>query len=268
MNTSGQSNDLRGNYKLSVLKQSLEKTIESFGPYEIHIIDIPTTVKRALKEVNSGENINLFIGITTIEWEKQNLPIRIPIRRGILNYRLLVTNKHNVEKFSNIEGIKDIKKLAAGLRIGWATTDVFKQQKFNTYELESLDGLYHMLNRNVIDYIPRGINEVYDEIAIRQPNDIVVEPTVALFLPAPTYIIVSPNEKRLAKRIETGLELMISDGSLKTLFYQFYAEKIKKANLHSREIIAIPNPLQPEHTPFDRPELWFNYDDEHQAIQN
>jgi hypothetical protein len=260
MNTSNQPNDLRIYYKMKVLKTALDKTQESFGSYEIIIVEIPTTAKRALSEVNTGKNINLFIGITTREWEEQNLPIRIPIRRGLLNFRVLAVHKNNLNIFSSVQDINDLKKLAAGLRVGWATTDIFKRQGFNLFELESLDGLYHMLHRNAIDYIPRGINEVYDEIAIRQPHDVVVEPRLVFFLPAPTYIIVSPNEKRLAKRIEAGLEAMIRDGSLKAMFYEFYADDIKKAKIEQRQVIAIPNPAMPNDIPFDRPELWFNYD--------
>lgn len=264
MNTGNQPNDLRPFYKRKVLETALEKTIPAFGPYEIKINEIPTTARRAVVEVQSGKTINLFIGVTTREWEQKNLPIRIPIRRGILSYRLLATNKHNLEKLSKVQTISDLKKLAAGVRLGWATTDIFKQQSFNLYELESLDGLYHMLNRNVLDYIPRGINEIFDEIAIRQPNDIVVEPNLILMLPAPTYIIVSPHEKRLAKRIEAGLEIMIADGSLNSLFSQFYADDLKKADIHKRKIIKISNPSQPTGIPFDRPELWFYNDSEFQ----
>jgi hypothetical protein len=260
MNTGNQPNDQRIRYKMSVLTLALEKTQDSYGDFEIKVVDLPTTAKRALTEVHSGKTINLFIGVTTRQWEEKNLPIRIPIRRGILSYRLLAVHNNMLNQFSEVQNIQDLKRLAAGVRVGWATTDVFKTQNLNLYELESLDGLYNMLNRQAIDYIPRGINEVYDEITIRQPNDIIVEPNLVLYLPAPTYIIVSPNEKRLAKRIEAGLEKMISDGTLKTVFYRFYADDIKKANIASRKIIRITNAFQPNDIPFDRPELWFNND--------
>jgi len=93
---------------------------------------------------------------------------------------------------------------------------------------------------------------------------LIVEPNLVLYLPAPTYIMVSPHEKRLAKRIKTGLEKMVSDGSLKAFFYRFYADDIKKTNINSRKIIIIPNPSQPKTIPFERRELWFKYDPESQ----
>jgi len=261
-------NDQSSEYKISVLTLALEKTQALYGSFEIKVADIPTTTKRALLEVSSGKTINLFIAVTTKEWEQKTLPIRIPIRRGILSYRLLAVNKNALNKFSKVKHIQDLKKLAAGVRVGWATADIFNAQNFSLYQLESIEGLYNMLDREAIDYIPRGINQVYNDIAIRQPNNLMVEPNLVLYLPAPTYIMVSPNEKRLAERIELGLEKMVSDGSLKAMFYRFYGDFINRTDISSRRIINIPNLSQPQTIPFARPELWFQHDPENQNILN
>lgn len=255
-------NDMRTNYKMKVLTQALDKTLDTFGPYQIQTIDMSVAVQRAMLEVHSGKHINIYIGVTTEEWEEKTLPVRIPIRRGILSYRLLVTNEAKLTAFSQVSDIDSLRKMLAGVRGGWATTQVFKQHGFTLYEFESLDGLYNMLNRNVLDYIPRGINEAYAEINARQPNSLRVEPNIVLFLPAPTYMFVSPNEGRLAKRLKMGLETMVAEGSLKALFYQFYAENLQAVNFAGRKVITIPNPAAPKSLPFDRPELWFNNDPE------
>ncbi len=260
-NTTHLTNDLRVHYKNRVLSLALEKTVATHGPYKVEYIELFTTSARTASEVQSGKIINLFIGVTTQEREEATIPIRIPIRRGILNYRVLAIHENNLNKFSTVTELSELKKLAAGLRVGWATTDIFKKQSFSHYELVSLDGLYNMLNHNVIDYIPRGINEIYDEIAVRQPNKVIVEPQLIIFLPAPTYIFVSPNEVRLAERIEAGLEKMVSDGSLKALFYEFYTDDLEKADINNRRVITITNPDLPKSIPFDRPELWFTNDD-------
>jgi hypothetical protein len=48
---------------------------------------------------------------------------------------------------------------------------------------------------------------------------------------------------------------MVSDGTLKSIFYSYYTDDLKQANIGSRKVIAIPNVHQPEKIPFDRPEL-------------
>lgn len=262
MNTGNQANDLRTIYKMKALKRALMLSEKEFGPYEIKIFEIPTTPKRAISEVKSSRSINLFIGITSLQWEQETIPIRIPLRRGILDYRLLAINKQNADLFSNLNSLSELKKLAAGLRVGWVTTQAFNAQHFKVFELESLDGLYHMLDSKMVDYIPRGINEVYDEISVRKLSNTVVADNVMLYMPAPTYIFVSPTEPRLAMRLEAGLEAMVADGSLKAQFYDFYADDLKRANIKNRRAIFTLNPLLPPETPIEREELWFAYDKE------
>ena len=265
MNKSYIANDLRFVYKHTVLNEALEQTVEQFGAYDIKLVDIHTTASRALSEIVSGENINLFIGVTSKDWEHKSKVIRIPIRRGILNYRLLAINKNSVNKFSTIKTLKELRKLGAGMRVGLVTTGVFERAKIKHFKLESLDGLYNMLNKNVIDYIPRGINEIYDEIALRDIDNVIIEPNLVICMPAPTYIIVSPNEERLANRIQTGLEKMVSSGRLKALFYEFFGDNLKRANLQNRTPIYIANDELPT-LPFYRQELWFNNDKEQSGL--
>ncbi len=49
-----------------------------------------------------------------------------------------------------------------------------------------------------MDYFPRGVNEIFPEFYERSQNfpDMVIEPSMALYLPLPTYIFVSPNLTR------------------------------------------------------------------------
>ena len=71
--------------------------------------------------------------------EEKTLLIRIPIRRDILSYRLLALNKNTSNKFSKVDNIQDRKKMAAGVRIGWATTDELAgQQQMNLKPIQPL----------------------------------------------------------------------------------------------------------------------------------
>lgn len=150
--------DSHTHYKMEVLEEALTATQEKYGDFEIVINGPHTTIKRAIMEIKSGTSINTFMAVTTPEWEKNTIAIRIPVRRGILNYRLLSVHKNNIDKFSNVQTIDDLKSLLGGVKIGWATTAILKTQNFNLFEANSLKGLYHMLENNRIDYIPRGAN--------------------------------------------------------------------------------------------------------------
>ena len=248
---------------MDVLQKALEITKAKYGAYQIQIHGPHTTIKRAVMEVHSGTTINTFMAITTPEWEEKTIPIRIPVRRGVLNYRLLSIHKDQKDIFLNIKTIDDLKQLTAGLRIGWATSKLLDEQSFNIFQANTLDGLYHMLLTQRINYIPRGPNEIYNELALRKSSHpgLMVEPTLALYIPAPYYIFISPKEPKLAKRIQEGLEMMVENGDLKAIFYRYYAEYIQAAKLMDRKIIQIGNPLLPKDTPLNRKELWFENDE-------
>lgn len=254
--------DKRMLYKLEVLKTSLEKTKADYGDYAIVERALLAVKKRAVVEVQSGENINVMMAVTTQALEDALLPIRIPIRRGLLEHRLLVTTKNNVELFSTVKNLQQLKTLTLGLKKSWAMTDVLKYHGFPIFETNTLDGLFKMLSAGRIKYMPRGINEIYDEIDSRSATltNLAVEPRLMLSIKSPYYIFVSPKFPKLAKRIEEGLEIMVADGTLKQIFNRFYGEKIKKAQLSKRIMIELTNPNLPKNIPFDRKELWFEFD--------
>ncbi|MGJ8691146.1 MAG: hypothetical protein ACSHW0_01545 [Thalassotalea sp.] len=254
------ANDIRTKYKIAVLEQSLKLTEEKYGPYKIIPSSLLTKTHRAILEIQSGKNINVFVALTTNEWEQKAIPIRIPIRRGLLNYRLLLIHKDNIDKFKQVDNIADLKKIKVGLLKDWATYSVLAANGFNVLGFNSYTGLFSVLSSQRVDYVPRGINEIDEEKALfdQHQQQLVVEPSLALHYPAPTYIFVSPNAPKIAKRIQEGLEMMVENKLLEAIFNEYYAEKIAKAKLAERKIIYVNNPLLPPKTPLDNKALWWS----------
>lgn len=252
-------------YKYEVIKGALTATSDKYGAFEINRESNIRSNQRALTELISGEIINCYFAVTNPQWEEKAIAIRIPIRRGILNYRLLTVNKNTQHRFESINTLDDLKKLRVGLRADWATTDIFKNNGFNVVENHNFEGLFHMLSHDRIDYIPRGINEAHTEIReIAQKdqkiNNLTVQPTIAISLLSPYYLFVSPKKPHIAKRLTEGLEIMVADGSLKSIFEEYYGDKVKQANLAQRKIYPLSNDEISETAPLTRSELWFKYD--------
>lgn len=231
-------------YKNEVVKRCLVLTEATFGPYEYHVLDVSMNRRRALISLINGAPNNIYIAPGNKEWDEKTLPIAIPIRQGLLSYRLLLVNKEDVAKFSAVNTLDDLKQLTAGLRSGWVTADIFKQLAFKTEISQTFEGLFLLLQNRRFDYLPRSVYEIYDDLAQRPEilANVVIEPTLALLLPMPTYIYVSPKEPRLAKRLEAGLKLMVNNGELQTILTKHYGEAINKAKLKDRKMIEIPNP--------------------------
>ncbi|MGJ8679686.1 tetratricopeptide repeat protein [Paraglaciecola sp.] len=254
--------DVRPKYTHAILKKSLELSTEKFGPFELVVIDkaLSNDLKRWM--IYDGIDINVAMSMASPDWEYLTLPIRIPIRRGVGSYRLLAIHEKNQNTFKDIASVKALKALTVGVQEGWILNEVLDEEGFILVKSTSYDSTFKMLDKRRFDFIPRGIHEVYDELAIREKelSSLMIEPRLAIYLPQPYYIFVSPKAPRIAQRIEFGLEKMIAEGVLQEMFNQYFADFIEKANLSNRTIIHLDNKYLTKKTPIERKELWLKFD--------
>ncbi|WP_448248182.1 tetratricopeptide repeat protein [Thalassotalea agariperforans] len=261
--------DVRPKYTLAVLNKALALSSDKYGPYKIEIIEETIFNEQKIISLHDGEDINLAMAMTSPDWEYLALPIRIPIRRGVGSYRLLTINKNNSDKFANISTLAELKLLTTGVQKDWIMNTLLEDEGFILIEGLTYDSIFKMLDRQRFDYLLRGIHEAYDEISLRKHElkNLMIEPNLAIYIPQPYYIFVSPKYPKIAERIEYGLEKMISAGILQQMFDDHYAAFIKKANLSNRKIINIGNKYLPQKTPVDRKELWLKFDFESKLKQ-
>lgn len=254
--------DLRSQYNFDILHTAMQLTEPEFGEYEIKIVIRGIPSIRLRQMISEGDVINMAMVVTTPEWEKAAVPIRIPLRRGILNYRLLLINKNSLEDFSEIKTIKQLKQKTVGLRRHWSTWQTMTNLDYTVVNAFSYEAIFAMLDKGRFDYIPRGVHEIYDEISMRKNDlkNLMVEPNLALYIPAPFYVFISPNETRLIKRFQLGLNRMVEQGILKEMLNKHYAKFLKRADLKNRLILNVGNPDLPPETPLQRKDLWMNWD--------
>lgn len=261
----GQSNnDVRMQFKLELLNKALSLTMNTYGDYAIVNKVSMINNFRAIDLLQSGEELNVFIALTNREWEEKTIPVRIPVRRGIQNYRLLLIHEDSQPDFENISSLDELLKMTSGSKYGWTTTEIMKSAGFNVITSNDYDGIFLMLENKRFDFFSRGVIEIYDEI--EQKKEIlkhsIIETHLALYIPGATYIFVSPLYPELAKRLEEGMEMMVREGILEELVNSYYEDDLKKADLRNRQIISIDNTFLPPETPLHREELWITISDE------
>lgn len=255
--------DKRTNYSKALIHMALEKTKGIYGSFQIEY-GKRMKVGRSKHALEKGKFIHVVQAATRLEWEKDLIPIRIPIMKGLLGNRIFLIKKQSQRIFSELQNIDELKKLRAGLSYDWSITSVFKQNNFNIVTGSSYEGLFGMLDIGRFDYFPRGISEIleeYKEHKNKFPN-INIEKTILLYLPLPVYLFVTPRKPELAKRIELGLNLMIEDGSFDTIFLKFHQDILNQINIKERKIFKMSNKNLSSKTPFDRKELWLNVQDQ------
>ena len=255
--------DSRYDYDWEVLRTALEKTAPNNLPCTVHASEAAMEESRANGELAAaGGRINVFSRSTTLTLEQQFLPVRIPVDKGLLGYRLFLVRSADLPRFAGVRTLQDLRALRAGQGSNWADVAILRSAGIPVVEGSSYDGLFNMLMARRFDYFSRAVDEALREIEehhASQPQ-MALEPGLLLYYPLPRYFFVRRDAegRRLAQRIGAGLEIMIRDGTLDQLFQRYKGKSIEQADLPHRRVIRIDNPGLPPETPLSRGELWYN----------
>lgn len=249
------ADDKRGHYPIELLKLALAKSGKEYvaTPSKYNL-----SQWRTLRHLQLDKGIDVMWTLSSPEREAELRPIRIPIDRGLIGWRLLLIAATDAQTFAQLDSAEQLKTLRAGQGHDWPDYPILRDNGFKVSPSSSYDGLFHMLNRGRIRYFPRSLTEIQHELNAHQKMNVAIAPKWVLHYPAPLYFFVRHNNVPLASAIEAGLEIAIRDGSMRKLFTRHFAEDIASAQLQQRYIVQLDNPLLTPETPLTRSELWFS----------
>lgn len=250
-------------YFVQLLAGALEHT-KADGPYILKPSATNIPGGRLISEIaeNTG-TISIMTRGSNMDEEKKLLPVRIPLDRGLLGYRIMVVRKQDLPKFAAIQSVDELKKLRIGQGSRWPDTKILEGSGFKVTKAYYTAGLLRMLNEERFDMFARATWEATKNLEDAQKqglNDLVIEPTLAIHYPYPRIFMVSRkgNGPELAARIEKGLRLMIKDGSFDKAFNDFFGPALEETKLRERKIFRVDNTLLSPETPLDDKSLWFS----------
>lgn len=251
--------DQQKSYFVELLKLALEKSSSRYGPYKRESNDITMLSGRQFKSVNQGI-LDVVWAMTSKNRETIAMPIRIPLLKGALGYRVLVIRKSQKQQFAAISNTKALQKLVAVQGADW--TD-FKILKSNDYSVEGstwYSSIYKSLQAGFYDYYPRSIVEAWSEVNFYDSNDLIIDSNHLIQYPTAIYFFVNNKSHKLAARLEYGLLQAIDDGSFDKLFTEFpsHTKGLQELKLGKRQIHKLNNPYLPEKTPITDKRLWLN----------
>ena len=214
---------------------------------------------RAIAELlaNSGK-IHVVGTMTSTEREAQMLPVRIPISKGLIGWRILLVRAERRDWLREVRSPRELQGIRMALGEDWPDVAVLRNAGLAPDTVPSYTRLFGMLKAHRIDAVPRSINEVWSEVA-RHP-ELVAEPHLVLHYPAADYFFVHPDNAALAEEIRRGLEAAQADGSFDRLLLGYYRKMLERAALGKRRVIELSNPTLPPGTPLARKELWLTLD--------
>lgn len=248
----------RNDYFVDLLHLALTQTEAEFGPYRLEPVYKKVPQGRLLRMLSVGETVDVLWSMTSRARETHLRPVRIPLGRGFIGYRLLVIRAEDREEFAAIGSVEQLAEKVAGQGSSWPDTTILRHNGLPVTS-SGYDSLFAMLRHGRIDYIPRALNEPWAELALRSELELVVEPTLMLHYPAANYFFVAPDDQALARRLKRGLELALADGSFEQLFFKHPSHKVmfSKGHFDQRKVLGLENPLLPDSVPLQREALWW-----------
>ena len=189
--------DPRSYYPIALLRLALAK---AGGDYELKPSKRDQSQRRSLRQLAAGLGMDVVWTFTSIEREKNLLPIRIPIDRGLLGWRLLLVRAADQNKFNGAIDPAWLQSLRAVQGHDWPDLPILEFNQFNVIPSTYYPGMFTMLQLHRVDYFPRSISEIESELQTHKQNDLAIANGVVLYYPAPSYFFVSPKRPELAKK--------------------------------------------------------------------
>lgn len=260
LNGQHSAKDPRVFFKERALRKILEVTKEKYGPLELRVINRKLERTRQLKELIKGTIVQVGVEPTKTEWEANLLPVYIPLYKGLLGWRVCLINEASQTEISKVKTLEDLKKIPAGTGLQWSSTKALKKAGFYVVTGTTYESLFKMLQAGRFTMFHRGLTEIFDELDPRKEDfpGLAVDKHVAVVMPLPVYIFVTPKKPALKKRIEEGLKILVANRWLDKSIDELFGEDIRRADLKNRLIFRIDNPnVSKKTTPFHIKEYWY-----------
>lgn len=246
--------DRASQYPVDLLRLALQKTGVK---HSLQSSKRVLNQRQFLYALAEGQQVNVIWSMTDEQREQDLLPIRIPIFRGLIGWRLLMAHERLLDNsaFFSVGQIYDMPMVQG---IDWPDVKILQTNGFQVLSAKDYKAAAEVFRRSPNSFFPRSVIEVQSELNGLFANDnIRLEPNYVLHYPTAAYFFVNKSNRVLARLLRTGLELALADGSAQALFAKYYAHELRLLDLSKREILFLDNPLLPTKTPVDDERLWY-----------
>lgn len=237
----------------------LENALSAAGnTYQLRPLGYFLPRGRAFESLANGKTIDVIWGNSTIERESRFLPIRIPIYKGLIGWRIPLVKIENKDQFAEIRYIEELRAFQPGQHHIWTDTKILRANDINVFGSHTRDALMDMLLSEKFDYFPRSAIEILGEYHQEKSRGIHIDQHILIKYPTAYYYYVHKNNKKLAQEIETGLSKLVTSGQFEKLFNEEFGDRLQQLNLGQRTVFELHNPFLSDQTPLKEKKYWLN----------
>tara|TARA_R110000868_G_scaffold26264_3_gene101412 strand:- start:3024 stop:3836 length:813 start_codon:yes stop_codon:yes gene_type:complete len=204
-------------YFIGLLKHVLKQSEAKYG--EVELVALAVTMSRARKFASLDSDVmDVLWTSTSTELEKQALAVKIPLVKGMFGYRALMIRTQDQARFSAITSLTELAKLTAIQGQDWAEVEKMRRAGLTVATMEWNPKMYKLVSEGKVDYYPRSIIDIHDEVANTDTDNLAIEQSLLLSYHNNAYFFVAKNNTKLAERLEYGLLKSMEDGSFEHYF--------------------------------------------------
>lgn len=242
-------------YVTALLQLALER---SGHAYALRRSTLRMVQTRAMQEIATASgSVDIVWAMTSRARETQLLPVRIPIDRGLIGWRVALIQARQPQLLRQVRSLADLARLSAGQMSDWPDAAILQSNGLRIDTSSTYEGLFQQLAAGRIDYFPRSVIEAQSELASHAQLPLALDGHLVIRYPAALYFFVGKHRPELARHLETGLEKMLADGSFGHLFQRHFGRLADGLKLPQRQVLDLLNPDLPEETPLARKALWY-----------
>ncbi|MBV8124265.1 MAG: hypothetical protein JO370_09310 [Paucibacter sp.] len=248
--------DLFGRYVVDLLTTAVER---SGLPLQLSAVPSFHVSQGRLEQelIRPASRLDLMWYMTSRSREQMLCPLRIPLDRGLLGWRVAVIRRADLSNWASPPDRLELARRRAGQGLHWPDVDILKANGFQVDTAEDSRALYRMLELQRIDYFPRSVLEVRDELSTFPTQPMMVAPGLALRYPTAVYAFLSPRHRDLVTPLTEQLRMLVHEGTVGKLFRNLFQSRLDDLDLSRRSVIQLVNPLLPAETPLQRSDLWW-----------
>ena len=248
-------NDPQQGYVTALLQMALARSGQA---YALRRSELRMVQTRAMQEIATASgSVDVVWAMTSRARETQLLPVRIPIDRGLIGWRVALIQARQPQLLRAVRSITALARLSAGQMRDWPDSAILQANGLRLDTSSTYEGLFQQLAAGRIDYFPRSVIEVQSELASHAQLPLALDAHLVIRYPAALYFFVGKHRPELVRHIEIGLETMLADGSFAQLFQRHFGRLADGLKLSHRYVLELANPDLPEETPLARKALWY-----------
>ena len=231
-------------YAKSLLTEALRVTEPQYGTFELTVSDQETAQERQLRSLEHNM-LDVTWSVTSIERERQFLPIRIPIMAGLFGKRALFVKEGDV-RLKEVKNLADLQKFRAVLGYDWPDTKIFRANDIPVLET-TYRASFRIVSEGFADIFPRSVMEISEEFADKTlSKGLAIDEHLIISYPSPIFFFVASDNQALAGRIAEGLLQLFETGKFQMLLLAHDNFKEAMAITERRTVLEIDNPLLSE----------------------